>query len=152
MQAHPTVGKAEDADEVVDPAQLTEVRVVGEQPHVQGARHHGAALQHAGEAIADLGEVDRGSFDEEVLPREAEHAQAVTDGHVGLPVVEEHDRMSRVIFRNVCAIAHHHERLQVLGTHIDTDGVQGHRQGVGVAQRHVSEVHAHAFASLSARI
>ena len=152
MQAHPTVGKAEDADEVIDPAKLTVVRVVGEQPHVQGARHHRAVLQHAREPIPDLGEVDRGSFDEEVLPREAQDAQAVTDGHVGLPVVEEDERMPRVVFHDARTVAHHHERFQVLGTHVDTDGVQGHRQGVGVAQRHVSEVHAHAFSSLCARI
>ena len=137
---------------MVAPAQLTVVRVVGEQSHVQGARHHGAALQHAGEPIPDLGEVDRGSFDEEVLPREAQDAQAVTDGHVGLPVVEEDERMPRVVFHDARTVAHHHERFQVLGTHVDTDGVQGHRQGVGVAQRHVSEVHAHAFSSLCARI
>ena len=151
VQLHPSAVKGEDADEVVDPAQALEVRVVGEQPHVQGARHHGAALQHARESIPDLGEDGHGLFDEELLPRKAENAQAVTDGSVGHTVVEEHDRMAWVVFHDGRAVAHDHERLQVLGSRVEPVGIQGHRQGVGVAQRHVSEVHAHVFSSYSGR-
>ena len=121
VQADALLVEAGDADEMINPSQVPAVRVVRQVAHIQRPRHHRAIGQHP--LKPPPGVIGAGPLrllGIEVLAFEPEDAQAVADGNIRMTVVEEDQRVLRVALHDARAIAHHHQRLQMLGAETET--------------------------------